>query len=202
MVKLVCIDVDGTLVGTSGIVSPHVWAAAERLRVRGVRLAICSGRPAFGHTADWARRLDPEGWHIFQTGASVLHLASGASRSVPLDDDVVATLVARARAADASDVVLELYGDSTYVVERDHERARRHAELLGVPFGLAPFEALAGRGVPVVRAQWMLPHADLPRVLADPHPGLTVTPSLSPQMPDTTFVTLTPAGVDKALGRI
>jgi Cof subfamily protein (haloacid dehalogenase superfamily) len=192
MIDLVCIDVDGTLVGTSGKVAPAVWEAAARARGAGLRLAICSGRPAFGNTRGWAECLDPEGWHVFQNGASVVHLPSGASRSRTLDGAVVDALVARSRRRSH---ILELYTDSAYAVERDDDRARRHAALLGLPFEPRPFDALR---VPLVRAQWLVAREEEATVLAEPHDGLTVSPSLSPIMPDTLFVNLTPAGVDKA----
>src|SRR5512133_143069 len=114
MIRLVCVDVDGTLVGSSGTVLPRVWAAAERVRASGVRLAVCSGRPAFGVARDYAARLDPEGWHVFQNGASVVHLPSGRSLSRSLAPDLVAALVARARRTGRT---LELYTDSTYAFE-------------------------------------------------------------------------------------
>ena len=196
-VRLVCLDLDGTLVGASGEVHPAVWAAADRARAAGVRLAVCSGRPGFGVTRAIAERLDPDGWHGFQNGASVLHPATGRSLSSGLDADTVALLVARARAdrrPGNAGRVLELYADGGYAVERDVERARRHAGLLGIDFALRPLEAL---GAPVVRAQWLVGHAEADGVLAEPHPGLEVSPSLAPTMPDTVFVNLTRAGVDK-----
>ena len=48
MIQLVFTDVDGTLVGSSGTVLPAIWTAAERVRAAGIRMAVCSGRPAFG----------------------------------------------------------------------------------------------------------------------------------------------------------
>lgn len=144
-----CIDVDGTLVGSTHDVPAAVWPAAERARSRGVRLAICSGRPAFGNTRGWAERLDPAGWHVFQNGASVLHLATGRSLSARLDEGTVRELVQRARATGR---VLELYGDAGYVVESTSERARQHAGLLGVGFEARAFERFEGQSV--VRAQW------------------------------------------------
>ncbi|HVE77665.1 MAG TPA: HAD hydrolase family protein [Gemmatimonadaceae bacterium] len=191
MIRLICIDVDGTLVGSSGTVHPAVWHVADRVRAAGVRLAVCSGRPAFGATRAYAERLDAEGWHTFQNGASVVHLPTGRSLSVSLAPQIVAMLVERARRTDR---ILELYTDREYAVERDSERARQHASLLGVPFAPRPFASLAG---PIVRAEWLLPHADAEAALAEPHPGLEVSPSTAPGMPDTLFVNLTPAGVHK-----
>jgi Cof subfamily protein (haloacid dehalogenase superfamily) len=192
MIRLVCIDVDGTLVGSSGTVLPAVWAAAARARAAGIRLAICSGRPGFGYTRDFAGRLDKDGWHVFQNGASVVHLQTGRSLSAMLPTESVAALVARAR---GNGRILELYTDTDYVVESTAARARQHARLLGIPFAPHPFESLGGR---IVRAQWLLPHDEERAVLAEPHPGLELSSSVSPVMADTLFLNMTSAGVDKA----
>jgi hydroxymethylpyrimidine pyrophosphatase-like HAD family hydrolase len=124
MVRLVSIDVDGTLVGKSGVVSPKVWAAAERARQKGIRLAIASGRPAFGATREHALRLDPESWHVFQNGASVVDVGRNLSRSTPLPREHVARLIAR-RAETAR--CLELYTDTSWASEGNEELARMHA---------------------------------------------------------------------------
>ncbi|MDP9349247.1 MAG: HAD hydrolase family protein, partial [Gemmatimonadota bacterium] len=91
--------------------------------------------------------------------------------------------------------VLEIYTDTGYAVESRGDRARRHAGLLGVPFEPRGFDSLPGR---IVRAQWLVAHEEAEAVIAETVPGLHVTPSYSPVMPDTTFVNLTPSGVDKA----
>lgn len=182
---------DGTLIGTTGVIHPDVWRAAARVRAAGIHLAVCSGRPAFGVTREHARRLDANGWHSFQNGASVVHLPSGRSRSAQLASESVAMLVIRARSTGR---LLELYTDDSYAFDVDSERSRAHAALLGVPFELRSIESLRG---PIVRALWLLPHAEADAVVAEPHPGLEVSRSTSPVMPDTCFVNLTPAGVDK-----
>lgn len=192
MVRLICIDVDGTLVGSSGTVLPAIWSAVARVREAGIRLALCSGRPAFGITREYAERLDPQGWHIFQNGASVLHLSSGESRSSRIADATVALLIERARRTGRT---LEVYTDTEYAVESTSERARAHARLLGVPFTPRAFDSLTGA---IVRAQWVVGLGEEEAVQREPHPELTVSSSTSPVMPDTRFINLTPAGVDKA----
>jgi Cof subfamily protein (haloacid dehalogenase superfamily) len=192
VIRLICSDVDGTLVGASGRVAPEVWSAADRARAAGVHLALCSGRPAFGATRALAERFSPDGWHIFQNGASVLHLPTGRTLSEPLGADVVAGLVARAR---ASGRPLEVYTDVAYAVERDVPATRQHAGLLGLPFAPRPFEELPAARV--VRAQWVLPDAEAAAVRAEPHPGLELAASTSPLMPGVTFLNLTRQGVDK-----
>jgi Cof subfamily protein (haloacid dehalogenase superfamily) len=191
MIELICIDVDGTMVGSSGDVADDTWTALARTRARGPRLAICSGRPAFGRTRGFAERLDPDGWHVFQNGASVVHLPGGNTRSRPLDPVAVHALVARSRMTGRP---LELYGDAAHAVEMDVPRARDHAKLLGIPFVLRDLLAF---DAPVVRAQWLLAHDEVELVCAEPHDGLTLSHSLSPVMPDTSFLNVTPVGVDK-----
>lgn len=192
MIGLICIDVDGTLVGSSGDVSPDVWQAADAARARGVRLAVCTGRPAFGRARGYAARLDDTGWHVFQNGASIVGLPSGDTRSHTLPPDMVQELAARARATGRA---LELYADNEYAVEIDSPRSRQHAALLGVPFQSRDLLTLPGAAV---RAQWVLSHAEAEIVLRESHGGLIVSHSLSPVMPDTSFLNITPEGVDKA----
>ncbi|MBX6364662.1 MAG: Cof-type HAD-IIB family hydrolase [Gemmatimonadetes bacterium] len=193
-IDLVFIDVDGTLVGSSGTVPPAVWAAAERTREAGVRLALCSGRPGFGRTRGYAERLDREGWHVFQNGASVLNVGSGASLSHALPAKVVAALVERARRTGRA---LELYTDADYAVESGSRRVREHAALLGVEYRPRDLLSLEGR---IVRAQWVLAPDEADAVLEEPHDGLTRSRSVAPAMPDTVFINLTPPGVGKAEG--
>jgi hypothetical protein len=190
-VGLVCLDVDGTLVGSSGGVHPAVWPAAARALALGIRLALSSGRPGFGATRELAARLDPKGWHCFQNGASVVQLGSGRTHSAALPAASVAELVARARTRGR---LLELYTHDDYAFEGPPERARDHARLLGLPFRERPFDGLRGE---IVRGQWLVGHDQTDAVLAEPHPGLELSLSFSPAMPETRFINITAAGVDK-----
>lgn len=190
-VRLVGIDVDGTLIGAAGVVDQRVWRAAERATAAGIHLALCSGRPAFGLARDFAQRLDPDGWHLFQNGASVVHARSGQSRSTPLPREIVQQLVHESR---SSGRVVEFYGDTDYVVERDTPWSREHAALLGLPFRVRALESL---GQPVVRAQWLLGAGDAAAALAGADPRVDTAQSVSPQMPDARFVGITAQGVNK-----
>lgn len=191
MIRLVCVDVDGTLVGGDNVIHPSVLAAMARARDAGINLAVCSGRPGFGVTREIAASVQPDGWHCFQNGASISHFATGRSLSVALDDT---TLEMLRRQADDTRLPLELYTDDEYAVDSDSERARRHAMLLGVPFRRRPVEALTQ---PIVRAQWLLSHEEAERFDLSGYAGLEVSPSLAPSMPDTRFIGITRAGVTK-----
>lgn len=156
-----------------------------------MRLVLCSGRPAFGVTAELSRKLDPDGWHVFQNGASVVRSSTLESTSTPLPANVVGELIEHAR---SSGHVLELYSDSEYVTESSSQWAREHARLLGVAFEPRSFESLRGT---VVRAQWLVGPADADRVVEAAPGNLEVAQSSSPLMPETRFVGLTRAGVSK-----
>lgn len=190
-VRMVCLDVDGTILGESGTVRDAVWDAMEVARRAGIHLTMCSGRPGFGVTRDLAQRVNATGWHCFQNGASIVRLHDGQSQSAVLDDDIIRTLIARAREKDR---LLELYTDSHYVTESETRVARVHAEMLGLPYAPQPYESLSP---PIVRAQWIVPHHELDDLIAEPHEGLEVSPALGPALPDQVFVNLTRRGVDK-----
>jgi Cof subfamily protein (haloacid dehalogenase superfamily) len=191
VIRLIGIDVDGTLVGSNGIVAAKIWQAATRARGAGIRLALCSGRPAFGLALDYAKELDPSGWHSFQNGASIVNLADGRSLSTSLPSPVVQQLISEAR---RSDRLLELYSDTEYVTESRSDWARQHAVLLGIPFIPQSFESLRGAAV---RAQWLVHPAESMQIIASAPPDLEVAQSTSPLMPDTRFVGLTQKGVSK-----
>jgi Cof subfamily protein (haloacid dehalogenase superfamily) len=190
-IRLVGIDVDGTLVGTGGFIHPRVWEVATRARERGIHLALCSGRPAFGLALEYARRLEASGWHIFQNGASILNLGTGQSRSVPIPAQWVKTLIDQAR---SHGEVLELYSDREYAVESTAAWAKEHADLLGVPFEPRPLDSLTD---PIVRAQWLLSMQRAAEYRGLSHPGLELAQSSSPLMTETQFVGLTHEGVTK-----
>ncbi|GGJ29517.1 Cof-type HAD-IIB family hydrolase [Deinococcus roseus] len=194
MLKLVCIDVDGTLVGSSGTVTEEVWEATREARSRGQHLVICTGRPAFGKALGYAQKLDPEGWHIFQNGASIYHVQTGETLSASFPEELLPWLEQLGK---EKNWVLELYSDTDYAVEDTHRFAREHAELLGLPFDPRPFTAL--KGTPV-RAQWVIPIEQTRECMALMPESVTLSPAGSPIMPDAMFISMTRKGVSKASG--
>lgn len=198
MLGLIGIDVDGTLVGTGNMVRPDVWEALAVARGRGVRLAVCSGRPAVGNALGYAQRLDPGGWHIFQNGASVVKVDTGESLSEPFPPEHLGHLIALARQQQR---LLEVYTDDEYAITQPGSLAERHAALLGLPYAPRPPESLKKT---VVRVQWVVPYAETDDVLAAGYEGLELHPAGSPVMPEVNFISVTKAGVNKgsALSRV
>ncbi|AZI41803.1 Cof-type HAD-IIB family hydrolase [Deinococcus psychrotolerans] len=191
MLQMICVDVDGTLVGTGNQVLPEVWEALKDARLAGIRIVLCSGRPAVGHALEYAKRLDPDGWHVFQNGASIVKVDTGESRSEELPHDLLVGLVEKARATER---ILETYTDREYAVEDTSPVSAEHAKLLGVPFQPRDLLSLSGM---VVRAQWLIPYAEKDALLSEAHDGLQLHPASSPVMPQTLFVSVTRDGVNK-----
>lgn len=191
MLPLICLDVDGTLVGSAGSPSDELWASAERARRRGQRLTLCTARLAAGPTRAWAERLDPDGWHIFHTGGARWHPATGEVRTRPLPDDAVD---AAAATAEANGWVFETYSWDDYVVDQGTELAEAHAGLLGLPLPVRPRRELAGE---VVRVQYVIPAADTAAALAAAPAGCSASGATSPVMPGVSFVSITVDGISK-----
>ena len=84
MIRLVLMDVDGTLVGASG---PHAttWPALDEARARGVRLGLCTGRFGRGLAEEYAARVDADGLHVFQNGAVISRPGEPATHKTPLE---------------------------------------------------------------------------------------------------------------------
>ncbi|HEX7132411.1 MAG TPA: HAD hydrolase family protein [Iamia sp.] len=192
MLPLVFIDVDGTLIGTPGVPTDDVWAAAEAAVARGQHLALCTARPAFGQTFDWARRIDPDGWHLFQAGTSTVHTGTDAIEHSPLPAGAVDALIATAA---EQDWVLELYSDRELAVDSDAPLAVAHAGLLGIPHRRRTVDELDDV---VVRAQLVVPVPAAAAARAAAPPGTVGHSATSPVMPGAAFVSITRAGCTKS----
>lgn len=194
MLPLICLDVDGTLVGMAGSPSDALWASADQARARGQRLTLCTARLAAGPTRTWAERLDPLGWHIFHTGAARWNPASGEVRVQPVPDDAVAACQAIAA---HRGWVLETYSWDDYVVDSDDQLAVDHAALLAIEHVRRPISDLRDA---IVRLQFVVPLAEAADAVAAAPPGTTGSAATSPVMPGAAFVSITAATVSKAAG--
>lgn len=194
MLPLICLDVDGTLVGSTGEPSEALWASAKRARGRGQHLTLCTARLAAGPTRSWAERLDPDGWHVFHTGAARWNPSSGEVRVEPLDENAIA---ACAQVAAEQQWVFETYTWDDYVVDRAAPLAVAHAGLLGLPVAARSRSTLDGD---VVRVQFVVDASDAAAALASAPPGTAASAATSPVMPGSAFVSITAVDVSKTAG--
>lgn len=194
MIPLVVLDLDGTVIGADGQVRQCVWEAAQRARDAGMKVAVCTGRPAFGVALRVAERIGPDNPHVFQSGAHVGYPDGRTIQVTALREADVRVLIATARDRGA---VLELYTPTELFVERRTELSERHAKLLGVTAIVRDLEDVAEHE-PVVRAQWVAPldgHEALLERLPD---GIAAATATSPALPGIAFVNMTRAGTSKA----
>lgn len=194
VLPLICLDVDGTLVGSAGAPTAELWAAAGRARARGQRLTLCTARLAAGPTRGWAARLDPSGWHVFHTGAARWNPERDEVRTEPLPAPAVAECAALAA---ERGWVFEAYSWDAYVVDRDTPLARDHAGLLGMDLPVGSVDALAGE---VVRVQYVVPATEAAAAMATAPAGTMASAATSPIMPGAVFVSVVADVVSKAAG--
>lgn len=192
MLPLICIDVDGTLVGSAGSPTDTVWAAADAAVDRGQHLALTTARGALGPTYEWAKRLDPGSWHVFQAGATLVHTGSGEIREMALTDMVLDAVQA---ASSTHGWTLEHHSARGYVVNDDSDLAWAHADLMGVPHELGRADDLPS---PVVRAQFVVAHSEVKATFDAIGDLAAVSSATSPVMPGITFVSITAHAATKA----
>jgi len=196
VIRLVFIDVDGTLVGENGV-PECVWEEVEALKARGVRLALTTGRPGRGLALDYARRLDPEGLHVFESGAVVLALTRDL-HTPPLRPLLVEPLPREAALevqafARKRGLPLEAYTASGgFYIPEDHPLLLLHQRLLGLPAEIRPLEEIQE---PLVRLQILAEPGRLE--VRDLPPSLALHTATSPKMPGVLFASFTRKGVSK-----
>lgn len=191
------IDLDGTLVGRDGV-NERVWEPLDELRRAGWRLSVCTGRPGRGAALEVARRLEPEGLHVFESGAVVLDTDGRVRAATTLSAELVAAVAAFGT---RHDVTVEAYTEDGrfLVADRADPLVIAHEALLEIEAEVGPWPPSA----PVVRMLWNLP---TPRWEALRETAGLLTARLSahegrsPRMPGVSFISLTAAGVSKATG--
>lgn len=189
---LLFLDLDGTLIGASGEVDPQLWPDLDRLARAGLPLSVCTGRPWGGVAAAVAQRLGPKTPHIFHGGALVRSIEEVfAAEPVP-----AAAFTGMIDRAEATGQTLELYTPGAIFVGHHTELSRGHAEAIGQPSEVCDLRELADEAL-VIKAQWIVPTAELDGVLQADHPGCHLASATSDVMPGISFVTVTRRGVDK-----
>ena len=193
MLPLICVDVDGTLVGSTHDVTDEVWAAAAAAVERGQHLAISTARGSFGVTWDYARRLDANGWHVFHNGASIVHTGTGETRTTPLP---VAAVERATEVADRNGWILEYYTSDDIAADTDAPWAIEHAAMLGLEHRRRGLHTLDGE---LARVQFVVPLEVVEWVQTEmTGVGVDVVPATSPVMPGVAFVSVTTSGLSKA----
>ena len=158
---LAAIDLDGTLFGPDGTVSPDNFAALERLARHGFAIALASGRHPLNMT-EVAVSLPMVGWIVGCQGGEVTdrNLEQILARAFMDPADVLT-------AADAG--IREGFGVVAYTVEgeltpRDGPDVERYRRISHTTIDVADQRTLAA--TPVFKVMWIGPQARLDACLA------------------------------------
>jgi Cof subfamily protein (haloacid dehalogenase superfamily) len=128
-IRLVALDLDGTLVGPDLVIRPRVRNAIARARERGTAFTIVTGR-MFAATRPFAQQLDLDGCVVCYQGAAVFDIATGAALTqTPVRQDVTREAFAW---ADAHDVHAQGYDGDVLIVQQINRFSKRYTDLAKV----------------------------------------------------------------------
>lgn len=138
-IKLLAIDIDGTLVGEDGVISAEDKAAIAEADRSGIKVALCTGR-AIQSCYRILGELGLDGYHVFCDGSLVYSPSRRHEvycQTIPTN--VLRRMVAFARSQELS---LDLYTVGDYFVERETWSARVHRDIFGIPPTIGSFDHL------------------------------------------------------------
>lgn len=193
MIPLVVLDLDGTIVGSSGTVAECVWQAAEKVRSAGVKLSVCTGRPHGGISEKIATRLGPNTPHIFQSGAQIAYADGETLQAFALKEANTRALIEHAR---DYGLVLEIYTPNEIFVERKTPMSEAHAKMLGMSAIIRDLGDVV-ENEPVVRVQWVLSADQVEKAFGLELDTVQISHAVSPALQGSHLISVTQKGVSK-----
>jgi Cof subfamily protein (haloacid dehalogenase superfamily) len=144
-VRLVAIDLDGTLIGDSLTISDADRRAIGRAQSAGIEICIATGR-MFSAGRPFAEALGLQGYLIPLNGAAVYDVATGAMvHAVPLDTRVAVEALDALR---AKNYRVQLYFDDKLYLDGMDERAEHYIRMSRVEPVMVPDLRVLLTGVP------------------------------------------------------
>lgn len=128
-IRLVALDLDGTLVGRDLVIRPRVREAVARARERGTEFTIVTGR-MFAAARPFANTLGITGPVVCYQGAALFEVATGAKvRETPVRQDVTHEVLDW---ADRRNVHPQCYADDVLYVQSINRFSKRYTDLARV----------------------------------------------------------------------
>jgi len=141
-IKLVTLDLDGTVVGKGGAISERTRVVVARLQAAGVAVALATGRPWFG-ARSIASTFNITSPSLFYSGALILNPATGeVYQECLIEPAAVREVLIR---ASESGLYTELYTRDGYFSGNDSEFRAIHTEYLGCASEIASLSEVAER---------------------------------------------------------
>ena len=124
-IRILCFDLDGTVVNTGNTISSATIESVQAARKLGKKVILATGRPLFV-AREFAQQLGAEGASVFNSGALIYDFSlDKALRSHPLPAEVLRELIDLAR---SEDFELELYLSDKFYVDRIGPLHTAHVE--------------------------------------------------------------------------
>ncbi|HKF76373.1 MAG TPA: Cof-type HAD-IIB family hydrolase [Candidatus Dormibacteraeota bacterium] len=127
-VRLLALDLDGTLLSRDLRLDPRDVAAVQRAQAAGVRVVACTGRP-FPGAVPWVTKLGLESPLVCYQGAQVRGLDGGMLLDHGVPHDIAMEVVRYCR---ERDLHVQAYRDDELIVDRDRSEAQQYAQHSGM----------------------------------------------------------------------
>jgi Cof subfamily protein (haloacid dehalogenase superfamily) len=125
-VRLIALDLDGTVIGPDLVVRERVAQSVIRAQAQGIAVTIVTGR-MFAASAPFAKTLGISGPIVCYQGAAIFDVVSGSIvHQTPLDQAVTREVLARAR---ADGFHAQCYANDRLYVEAMNEFTRKYIRL-------------------------------------------------------------------------
>jgi Cof subfamily protein (haloacid dehalogenase superfamily) len=134
-IRLVALDLDGTLVGSNLTVSPRVRDSIAQARARGTEITIVTGR-MFAATKPFAEILGISGPVVCYQGAAIFEASTGAIlRETPVNQDVTRQVLTW---AEEHQVHAQCYSGDALYVQQINRFSKRYTDLAKVTPTVVP----------------------------------------------------------------
>ena len=134
-IRLLALDLDGTLVGSDLTIRPRVREAIAHARERGVAVTIVTGR-MLAAARPYAQQLGIDGALVCYQGAAIFNVATGAIlQMTPVRQDVTREVLAW---ADERGIHAQCYADDLLYVQSINRFSKRYTELARVEPHVVP----------------------------------------------------------------
>jgi Cof subfamily protein (haloacid dehalogenase superfamily) len=175
-IRLIALDLDGTLVGPDLTIRPRVRSAIARARERGVAITIVTGR-MLAAARPFAQQLGIDGALVCYQGAAIFNVGTGAIlQMTPVRQDVTREVLAW---AEERNIHAQCYADDVLYVQSINRFSKRYTDLAKVEPTVVPSlrEAFADR--PTIKLV----------LVDDPGPAAEHLAALKPLLGDRAYLT-------------
>ncbi|KTB48852.1 Cof-type HAD-IIB family hydrolase [Dehalogenimonas alkenigignens] len=196
-IKLVVVDLDGTLINSRGQISSADKTVIAAAKSGGIAIALSTGR-VVDACRQYIADLSLDGAHIFFDGALIYNPTQNTTIALqPIDPGLLAAAVRFAR---ANSIYLELYALDRYFVEEINWADAIHREFFGLRSTHVNFDEIIGREL-IIKCELMIHNQDeelKARLFLDHFTGsLRGSVARTPAYPNVKFINVVNPAVSK-----